>query len=93
MRRAAAPSYTLCEGGISVARKCWNTGLLLIWASVGVIAIGTHLQACCPRFGGFRQAGIGRETGTLLVSEHQSCPDRKTDTFLAYLDTPKMLRS
>ena len=43
-----------------MARACWIAGLLLIWVSVGVITIGTHLQTQSPRFGEFRQAEIAR---------------------------------
>lgn len=41
-----------------MARGCWIAGLLLIWVSVGVITLGTHLQTQSPRFGEFQQAAI-----------------------------------
>ncbi len=42
---------------------CWIAGLMLIWASVGVITIGTHLRTQAPRFGEFLQAEIRRHAG------------------------------
>ncbi len=43
-----------------MARAWWIAGLLLIWASVGVIAIGTHLQTQSPRFGEFQRGEFQR---------------------------------
>ena len=38
---------------------CWIAGLVLIWASVAAISVGTHLQTLSPQF----EAAIREQTG------------------------------
>ena len=47
-----------------MGRAFWITGLVLIWTSVVVITIGTHLQTLSPRFAEFEQAAVKQEAGT-----------------------------
>lgn len=42
---------------------CWIAGLALIWISVAVITVGTHLQTMSPRFAEYERHVIAREAG------------------------------
>lgn len=46
-----------------MGRACWIAGLL-IWASVAVISVGTHLRTLSPRFEEFRLATILKLAGS-----------------------------
>ena len=46
-----------------MGRACWIAGLVLIWASVPAITVGTHLQTQSPRFEAYRLATIREEAG------------------------------
>ena len=45
-------------------RRCWIAGLVLIWASVAFITVGTHLQTLSPGFAEFQQNEIASQAGT-----------------------------
>lgn len=47
-----------------MGRPCWITGLALIWASVAVITIGTHLQTQSARFAEFELQEFQQKAGT-----------------------------